>query len=130
MSEATTSPPAAGTFCWNEVMGRDIKKMRDFYSQLFGWTTEEMPIPEGMYTIFKKGDQQVAGGFEMKGPQFEGVPANWLSYIAVDDVDASTKKAEQLGATVHHPPSDIPNVGRFSVIADPEGAAFALFKGA
>ena len=58
-----------------------------------------------------------------------GVPPNWLVYIGTEDVDASAGKAKELGATVHMPPTDIPNVGRFAVLMDPTGAAFALFKG-
>ncbi|MBA3717852.1 MAG: VOC family protein, partial [Actinobacteria bacterium] len=62
---------------------------------------------------------------EMKS---HGVPPNWLAYLGTDDVDATTERAKELGATVHMPPTDITEVGRFSVLQDPAGAAFALFK--
>ena len=63
----------------------------------------------------------------MKTPD-EHVPTAWLSYVTVDDVDASTSKAESLGAKVFVPPTDIPDIGRFSVIADPSGATLGLYK--
>ena len=67
---------------------------------------------------------------KIEGPQMEGVPPHWLGYITVDSVDTSTSKAESLGATVYVPPTDIPNIGRFSVIADPTGGTLGLFQSA
>jgi predicted enzyme related to lactoylglutathione lyase len=131
MSEAaTTTPPAVGTFCWNELMTGDVAKARAFYCGLLGWSTEEMDMGEmGTYTIFKQGEMQVAGMMALPAEGGEGVPPHWMSYIAVADVDASTKKAQDLGASVCVPPTDIPNVGRFSVITDPAGATISLFRG-
>ena len=83
----------------------------------------------GTYTMFKKGEQPVGGMMAMPPDCGEGVPPHWMSYIAVDDVDASTAKVEQLGGKVRVPPTAIPNVGRFSVITDPTGATISLFKG-
>jgi uncharacterized protein len=86
-----------------------------------------------IYTIFERpggGEAGAAGCMalteEMKS---NNVPPNWLVYIGTEDVDASADKAKELGATVYMPPTDIAEVGRFSVLADPTGAAFALFKG-
>jgi len=130
MSEPTTAAaPAIGTFCWNELMTPDTGAARSFYTSLLGWQAEEMDMGEaGIYTVFKQGDQQVAGMMGMSGPQFEGVPPHWMGYIHVADVDTTTAQAEQLGAKVCVPPTDIPNTGRFSVIADPTGAAISLFQ--
>jgi predicted enzyme related to lactoylglutathione lyase len=129
MMTETQAVPVHGTICWNEVMTRDVDAARSFYAQLLGWTTEEMPMGDmGTYTMFRKGDTQVAGMMGMDGPQFEGVPSHWLSYIAVESVEDRTAAARNLGATVHVPPTDIPNIGRFSVIADPTGAVIALFE--
>ncbi len=126
MTDATKTPPATGTFCWNECLTTDVEAAKTFYTGLMGWTTREMDMgPAGTYTLFVNNGQEVAG--MMKTPQ-EGMPSTWLSYLAVDDVDASTTKAEQLGAKVCMQPTDIPNVGRFSVLTDPAGAAIALFK--
>ena len=81
--------------------------------------------PAGTYTIFKQGEQPTGGCMTL--PQ-EAVPSHWLSYINVDDVDASTNKAKELGAQVFVEPTDIPDIGRFSVIKDPTGATLGLYK--
>ena len=132
MTEAGTQvPPAVGAVCWNELLTRDPEASRKFYTELFGWTPEEMDMgPHGKYTLWKSGDKQVGGMMELKAPGTEQVPPHWLAYVWVDDVDASTKKAEGLGAKVRVPPTEIPNMGRFSVITDPTGAALGLYKGA
>ncbi len=122
--------PTTGTFCWNELLTGDVASARKFYTGLLGWEMEDHDMGEyGTYTLIKSGDTQVGGMMQMAGEQFKGVPPHWLSYIAVEDVDASAKKAEELGGKICLPPSDIPGVGRFSVIIDPTGAGFALFKG-
>jgi hypothetical protein len=120
--------PAVGTFCWEELMTQDPAAAVKFYSALYGWTTREQDMgPMGKYTLCYRGDQQVGG--IMKHPHGEASASYWLSYVVVDDVDASTARAEKLGGKILVPPMDIPNVGRFSTVADPSGAAIALFKG-
>ena len=131
MTEATKTPPAEGVFCWNELMTKDPAAARTFYTELFGYTTEEKDMGEaGTYILFKKGDIQCGGLMGMPPGVPEGTPPSWTSYIAVDDVDASTEKAKSLGATVCHGPDDIPNIGRFSILMDPTGATIALFQSA
>lgn len=124
---ATQAPPATSTFCWNELMTGDVEAAKKFYTALFGWETKVMDMgPAGTYTIFSSAGKDCAG--MMKTPD-ENVPTAWLSYVTVEDVDASTSKAEGLGAKVFVPPTDIPDMGRFSVLADPTGAAIGLYKG-
>jgi predicted enzyme related to lactoylglutathione lyase len=119
--------PADGSFCWDELMTSDPAAAAKFYAGLFGYTIEEVDMgPMGTYRLLKRGDRQTGG--IMKMPPNVPVP-NWLSYIATKDVDQSTRNAKELGATVHMQPMDIPNIGRFSVISDPTGAAVALFTG-
>jgi predicted enzyme related to lactoylglutathione lyase len=131
MTEGTEAPPAAGTFCWNELMTPDTNAAQAFYCQLFGWTTETMDMGGGrIYHLFKQGDKSTGGMMKIEGPQMEGVPPHWLSYVTVDSVDATTSQAESLGATVYVPPTEIPNIGRFSVIADPTGGTLGLFQSA
>ncbi|HEX9148422.1 MAG TPA: VOC family protein [Thermoanaerobaculia bacterium] len=114
-----------GAFCWNELYTPDPKKAGDFYARLFGWTRETMPLPTGQeYTIFKKGDAQAAGMMEL--PSEWKVPPHWLVYFAVDDSDRTVSKASGMGAKVMMPPTDIPNVGRFAILNDPQGADFAV----
>ncbi len=118
-----------GAFSWNELLTKDVAAAKEFYSQLLGWETEEMPMEEGTYTILKVGDEQV-GGIMTMPPQAEqmGAPSYWGAYITVDDVDATAAKAQELGATTLVPPTDIPQVGRFSTIQDPQGAVISIIK--
>ena len=117
-------PPAHGTFMWNELATTDVEAAKKFYGDLLGWQFDEMDMGEaGKYTILKAGDKQAGGLMAMEGPQWEGIPPHWMSYIAVDDVDACAQKA---GDNVKVPPFDIPGVGRMCVIVDPQGAAISL----
>ncbi|MCG8694707.1 MAG: VOC family protein [Minwuiales bacterium] len=118
---------AHGAFHWNELMTRDIAQAKDFYGKTLGWTFEDMPMPDGItYTIIKSGDTDAGGMLKMEGPQFEGMSPHWMSYIAVDDVDAAVGKVEAAGGQVAAQPFDIPTVGRIAVIVDPTGAAISL----
>lgn len=111
-----------GRFCWNELMTRDAEKARKFYADTIGWSFEGMPMENGIYWVAKSGDQGVGGVFEMKGPDFEGVPEHWMSYLAVDDIDARLRKATEAGATVMRPAFDVPRVGRIAILREPGGA--------
>jgi predicted enzyme related to lactoylglutathione lyase len=118
---------ATGSACWGELATTDVKKAGAFYSSLFGWSLKEST--DGMpYTEFNNQGQAIGGMLPMDGPQFQGVPPYWTIYFAVDDCDATAEKAKGLGATLCVTPTDIPNVGRFAVIQDPQGAAFSIFK--
>jgi len=121
-------PPAAAEFCWEELLTSDPAQARTFYGELFGWRVKEVPMGEmGVYTLFHAGEKEVAGA--MKMPPEASAPPHWLPYVAVEDVDAAAQRAGELGARVYVEPKDIPEVGRFAVLADPTGAPFALFKG-
>ena len=121
--------PPVGAFCWEELSSTDPEASAKFYAALFGYTVEAMDMgPMGTYRILKSGDRQRAG--IMKAPPQGPQHTAWLEYIAVADVDGSTRNARELGAKTVVEPMDIPNIGRFSVILDPQGAAIALFKGA
>jgi uncharacterized protein len=112
-----------GTFCWNELMTRDVEAIKSFYGSTIGWTFDGMPMPpEGTYWIAKMNDTRVGGMFAMSGPHFEGVPEHWMPYLAVDDVDARLKAATAAGATVIRPAFDVPNVGRIAILKQPGGA--------
>lgn len=106
-----------------ELMSKDIEKSKQFYSALFDWELE--PIPNMDYTLIKVGEG--VGGGMMPKPHPD-MPDHWLAYVAVDDVKASTEKAKSLGATVYKDVTEIPGMGWFSVIADPTGAAIALWQ--
>ena len=113
-----------GAFSWFELMTTDTEGAKKFYSSLFGWETEEMSMEDMKYTVVKVGDDAV-GGIMSIPPQAEGTPPNWGGYVTVDDVDATARKAEELGAKILVPLTDIPNVGRFFVLQDPQGAVIS-----
>lgn len=118
----------AGTFCWFECGSRDSAKSKSFHAQLFGWKVVDMPMPGdmGTYTLLKVGDEDVAGLYELSGPRFEGVPSHWMTYIAVDNVDTTVGRAQELGAKVMAEPMDVPEAGRIAVLQDPTGAVIAI----
>ena len=112
----------ANPFVHIELQTQDLNKSKKFYAGMFDWKLEEIP---GMdYTMINVGDG--TGGGMMKKPP--DMPDNWLPYILVDDVQASTKKAQTLGATVCKDVTEIPDMGWFSVITDPNGATFGLWQ--
>jgi uncharacterized protein len=117
---------APGSACWVELMTRDAASARNFYTGLFGWSTKESEFMA--YTEWMNGGQPIGGMLPMAGEQFEGMPPHWLVYFMVDDVDAASEKAKKLGGNLHVQPTDIPKTGRFSIIQDPQGAFFAIFK--
>jgi uncharacterized protein len=120
-----------GRFVWYELMTTDRGAAKAFYSNVVGWETQDAPMPGMIYTMFTTKDGQVGGLMDLpEEARKMGAPPSWLGYVGVNDVDASTEQAKRLGATVHVEPRDIPNVGRFSVIADPQRITLALFKSA
>jgi len=117
--------PPVGSFSWNELVTGDMAASTTFYTKLFGWEAEASPVPNMKYTVFKKDGVMVGGCVQ---PQMENVPTHWVSYVTVEDVDASAKKATKLGGKVCVGAFDVPTIGRIAVMQDPQGAAFALFK--
>lgn len=117
-----------GMFCWNELATRDPDAAKAFYCGLFGWTSEESDMGHmGTYTTYKNEDRLAAGMFEISKEMGDVTPS-WMVYFAVGDCDTAVEKAHRAGANVVVPPSDIPDVGRFSVLEDPQGAAFAMIE--
>jgi uncharacterized protein len=117
-----------GSFCWNELQTTDVEKAVAFYTGVFGWTTKT-DSSGGEYAYTELANQGRPNGGMMKiGPHMAGAPPHWLVYFAVADCDASVARATELGANVFVPPMDIPKVGRFSVLADPQGAVFSVIK--
>lgn len=119
-----------GSLCWNELLTTNVDQAGKFYTQTLGWKTEGMDMgPMGTYTLFSLDgtkDTQLGG---MMAHPMKGAPSAWLAYFATTDVDASVKKANELGGKTITPAMDIPNVGRFAILQDPQGAVFAVFKG-
>lgn len=115
-------PWSHGAFYWNELMTRDVEQAKRFYADALGWSYDSMDMPDGTYWVIKAGDKTVGGMFELAKPEFDGVAEQWMSYIAVDDVDARVAKAERAGAEIKRPPFDVPGVGRIAMLEQPGGA--------
>lgn len=114
-----------GVVCWSELAVHDIARAQQFYTETLGWRFEAMQMPDMTYWIILSGAARVGGMFEMSGGHFQGVPEHWLTYIAVDDIDARLAKAVAAGASVCKEAFDIPGVGRMAVLAEPGGAVVA-----
>jgi hypothetical protein len=113
-----------GAFSWNELMTSDPEAALGFYTKLLGWTVQQMAMPGFDYHVLKVGETSVGGIMALPpDAKASGVPPNWGSYVTVADVDATARKAAELGGKVVHGPADIPGVGRFAIIVDPQGAA-------
>jgi len=117
-----------GALCWTELLTGDTEKAKTFYTQLIGWKAEPMPMPQGVYTVFKRADGVGAAGMMQLRDDMRGVPPNWLSYFQVEDAQATVKKAGQASAKTLVPPTPIPNVGTFAVLQDPKEAAFGILE--
>ena len=113
-----------GRFVWHELMTTDTGAAGDFYSRVVPWKTQDSGIPS--YTLWMSGKNR-AGGLMALPENDASAPPHWIIYIGAPDVDATVEAAGKLGGKVLKPASDIPNVGRFAVLSDPQGAAFAVF---
>lgn len=115
-----------GRFVWYELVTPDPAAAERFYADVVGWSAKDAGMPGMSYTLFSAGETAVAGAMALP----EGARPGWIGYVAVADVDATAAAVERAGGTVHRAPDDIPEVGRFAIVADPQGAVFALFRGA
>jgi predicted enzyme related to lactoylglutathione lyase len=128
MGDRTKYTP--GTFSWADVSTTDQPAAKEFYSALFGWEAEDMPVGDGVhYSMMRLDGKSVAAISPQPQQQREaGVPPMWNSYVTVDSADDAAAKAEQLGANVHAPPFDVMQAGRMAVIQDPQGAFFMVWE--
>lgn len=121
----------ANQFVWYELMTTDAEAATAFYQAVIGWDAQDSGMPDMRYTILNAGHAPVAGLMALPGPLLDvGVHPHWIGYIAVDDVDAAAARLEEAGGRLHREADDIPDVGRFAMVADPQGAPFVLFKSA
>lgn len=117
----------AGNFVWYELMTSDPRAAQDFYQHVVGWSAKDAGLANLPYWLFSAEATPVAGLMALPAEASAARPG-WLGYVGVDDVDAEVERVKRMGGKVHHAAQDIPGVGRFAVLADPQGAAFALFK--
>lgn len=109
-------------FFWYELLTSDPAAAAEFYGSVIGWEGQ----PMGDYTVFNIDGGGVAGVMRM--PPETGMPPVWMGYIQIEDVDAATDRVKEAGGRIHRAPQEIPGVGRFSMVADPQGAVFHLMK--
>jgi predicted enzyme related to lactoylglutathione lyase len=126
MAERTKHEP--GTFSWVELATRDSAAAKRFYTSLFGWGVDEMPVGDGTtYTMLTKNGKRVGALYQMSAQQ-QGVPPHWNSYVTVASADDSAAQAKKLGGNVMLEPFDVLDAGRMAVVADPTGAVFSLWQ--
>ncbi len=121
-------PNKHGDFIWYELMTSDPDGAAAFYGPLLGWTFSSANQPDMDYRQFSHGSDMIGGC--MKLPGGAPMPPMWLGYIRVDDVDKSTAQIRAAGGQVHMVPQDIPGVGRFALVADPQGVPFYIMRSA
>ena len=123
---------AEGQFCWVDLSTTDQDAAKKFYSELFGWSANDMPVGDDEGTVYsmmsKDGREVCAISAQMPQQREAGVPPTWNNYVWVGNADSVADKAKELGATVHAPPFDITTAGRMAVIQDPQGAFFMLWQ--
>jgi predicted enzyme related to lactoylglutathione lyase len=117
-----------GSFSWNELATRDMDRDRDFYPKVFGWGVNANDMPGGgQYIEWQVNGRSIAGGMTMGSNYPADTPAHWLVYFTVDNTDNTVARLQQMGGRVLAPAMDIPQ-GRFAVVADPNGAPFAVIQ--
>jgi predicted enzyme related to lactoylglutathione lyase len=120
-----------GKFVWYELMTTDTAGAEAFYKAVVGWGTQDSGMPGMAYTLLNAGGTAIGGLMALpEEARKAGMRPGWTGYVAVDDVDASAAQLTKAGGAVHRAPDNIPGVGRFAVVADPQGATFVLFKAA
>ena len=122
---------SVGRFVWHELMTTDMVGAKAFYAKVLGWTARDAPMGGNSYSLFNTAEGPAAGVMKLPDEARQmGAKPYWLGYVRVDDVDAAAAQFKTFGGTVHVPPTDVPNIGRFSVVSDPQMATLALVKGA
>lgn len=117
-----------GRFIWYELMTPDVAGAKRFYGDVVGWTFQDMPNGGSEpYTVANADGDGMGGLMTIPAEaKAQGAPPNWSGYVCVDDCDATAAKIKAKGGQVIHGPDDIPNIGRFAVVADPFGAVFEI----
>jgi len=116
-----------GNFCWNELATSDVNQAKEFYTKLFGWQTDDHDVGGFTYTMFKNGNEEIGGMYQIPSEQAQNMPPNWMSYVFVDDLSATVEKAKSLNAKVLKDITQVGDFGSMAVIQDPTGAVIALW---
>ena len=118
-----------GHFVWYELMTTDVAAAKVFYARVVGWGTKDASTPGLPYTLFTVGKTSVTGLINLPEDARQiGATPRWIGYVGINDVDTAVDRIKRLGGTVHVPPTDMSDISRFSVVADPQMATLALVK--
>ncbi len=122
--------PTRGTFCWVELGTTDQHAAKRFYTALFGWNANDVPLgPESVYTMLQLHGRDAAALYALTEEQRSvGIPPHWLAYVAVSSADETVLQVQSLGGNVLAQPFDVMDVGRMAVVQDPLGGTFALWE--
>ena len=120
----------ANRFVWYDLVTTDAAAALSFYGNVLGWEGRDSGLPDGSYTLFFANGMPASGLMAIPPDKYQaGLKPGWTGYIGVADVDAEAARIVAEGGAIHHAATDIPDVGRFAVVADPQGSVFALFSG-
>jgi hypothetical protein len=118
-----------GKFCWYELVTTDTEAAGAFYRQVLGWNLQDSGHPSMSYTLLNVGDHGIGGMMQLPEEAGKaGARPGWMGYIWVREVEAAVDSVVAAGGKLHKAPDDIPGVGRFAVVSDPQGANFILFR--
>jgi uncharacterized protein len=120
-----------GRFVWHDLLTADTKAATAFYTGLIGWKTQPFDQAQGPepYTMWVSNQGPLGGVMPLQADEASAkMRPHWMGHVEVDDLDASVAKVKSLGGAVQLPPTEIPAVGRFSIVADPQGATLSLFQ--
>ena len=120
-----------GNFVWYELMTTNTAAAETFYRNVMGWSARDAGMPGMSYTLFGAGETSVGGMMTLPAQAAEmGAGPSWIGYVWVENVDAKAAEVKKAGGAIYREADDIPGVGRFAIVADPQGGVLALFKGA
>lgn len=117
-----------GDFCWNELMTSDVDKAKSFYKKLFNWEYHDVKVDDFTYTVLKRDDNDLAGMRQIPPEKSKHISPHWMSYIYVDDLEGTLKKALELGAELKVDIRKIGDFGHLAIVDDPTGARIAFWK--
>ena len=114
---------------WHELNTWNALEARNFYRRALGWSFEKITLPDGEpYWLARKDGKTIGGMYNLSAPKFKGIPAHWMTYMAVEDIILAEKETVSAGGEIMRPATDIPGIGRISIVADAAGAIIGLME--
>ena len=114
---------------WHELNTWDALEARNFYRRTLGWSFEQITLPDGEpYWLARKNGKTIGGVYSLSAPKYNGIPAHWMTYMAVDDIDQAERETTSAGGEVTRPATEIPGIGRVAIVTDASGALIGLIE--